>query len=386
MLLPTIQSLENRQLSAEAMFLALRKHGISFFTGVPDSLLKHFCAYVEENTSSDEHIISANEGGAIALAVGHYISSNEIALVYMQNSGLGNAINPLLSLAGFEAYSIPMLLMIGWRGRPGTKDEQQHVHQGRITLPLLDLLHIEYKVLENDLASVLASVEYAIIHIRSHKRPYALVVPANVFVPYEKKENSLEKAFTRERAIRIILDNIDSESLIVATTGKASREVYEYRVNKGQKHSRDFLNVGAMGHTSQIALRVAQQRPDKKVYCFDGDGSVIMHMGGLGLVGTQAPSNFYHIILNNGSHDSVGGQPTVGFDINFAAIAKGCGYKNAFDRVSEKNIREVISTVNNLEGPVLLEVIVDKGSRNDLGRPVQSLNELLNSFMSVRVG
>jgi phosphonopyruvate decarboxylase len=371
-------------LDAKDTFELLKTNGVTFFTGVPDSLLKDFCAYVTDNSSADDHIISANEGGAIALAVGHYLSTREPALVYMQNSGFGNTLNPLLSLADPEVYSIPMLLMIGWRGEPGKKDEPQHVKQGRITLQLLEALEIPYRVLDASLEAAKRTVREACEVMRDKSCPYALVVQEGTFEPYTLKgEVKTAYPYNIEQAIQTIIDRLSPDDVIISTTGKTSREVFEYREALGQGHKSDFLTVGSMGHCSQIALGVALRRPDRNIYCLDGDGAVIMHMGGLALVGTQAPKNFKHIVINNGAHDSVGGQPTVGFDIDFAAIAKACGYKLAMKAETPEEINEAVSAVKASDGPSFLEIRVNKGARKDLGRPTTTPIENRDSLMAL---
>jgi len=364
------------------LFDILINNDISFFTGVPDSTIKDFCAYVTDNVSSENHVINANEGSAVALAAGYYLATKKISLVYMQNSGLGNAINPLLSLADPEVYGIPMLLMIGWRGEPGKKDESQHAKDGKITLKMLELMDISYAIIGDSIQDVKKIVEGLCCTMREKKCPCALVVRRNAFEKYALK-NIIETNFPlkREEAIKIVMDQLDYNSIIVSTTGMTSREVFEYREHLKQGHQNDFLAIGSMGHCSQIALGIALKKPAKSIYCFDGDGSVIMHMGSLATLGIRAPQNFKHIIFNNGSHDSVGGQPTFGFEINFRTIAKGCGYKLALTVQTPGEIKEAMSTLSSRKGPVLLEIKVNKGARENLGRPTVSPSESKNIFM-----
>jgi phosphonopyruvate decarboxylase len=360
----------------------LVERGFDFFTGVPDSLLKDFCAYVTDNTDSNRHIIAANEGGAIALACGHYLATGKPGLVYMQNSGQGNATNPLVSLADADVYSIPVLLLIGWRGQPGIKDEPQHIKQGKITLSLLDTLNIPYRLLPqtNDMAAQCLDEIAALI--KSTQAPVALVVIEGTFESYKSQiVTTSHYQLERETAINIVVENLAPSDIIVSTTGKISRELYEYRDAAGKDHSRDFLTVGSMGHASQIALGIALARPHRQVYILDGDGAAIMHMGSFTIIGSQKPENIKHIILNNGCHDSVGGQPSAGFKINFVEIAKGCGYKVALQADNPGEVHEKIKMLSSSQGPALLEIKVKKGARADLGRPKSSPKENKTGFM-----
>jgi len=369
-------------ISPKNFYELLIKKEIKFFTGVPDSLLKDFCAYIVDNTDKKNNIIAANEGGAIALAAGYHLSSRKIGLVYMQNSGQGNSINPLVSLTDSDVYSIPMLLLIGWRGEPGKEDEPQHVKQGKITLELLNTLEIPYEIIPDSIEDAKNSLDKAINYMKNNNAPFALVVKKNTFEKYDLK-NKVKTSFdlNREEAMKLIVNNLDSQNIIISTTGKISRELFEYREELGQEHKTDFLTVGSMGHSSQIALGIALQKQDKQIYCFDGDGSVIMHMGSLAIIGQQAPKNFKHIIFNNGAHDSVGGQPTVGFEINLQSIAKDCGYKTTLKAESKLEVIEKINLIKSVEGPAFLEIKVNKGARKDLGRPTKSSKENKKDFM-----
>ena len=354
------------------LFNELKSHNVNFFTGVPDSILKNFCSYISDKTSENEHIIAANEGAAIAIAAGYHIATGNIPLVYMQNSGLGNSVNPLLSIADKEVYSLPMILMIGWRGEPGFKDEPQHIKQGRIQNNMLVSMEIPYRILDSKTSDLSTFINEIIYLVQKEQAPVAIVVRKDTFNSYKlKNEDTFMFEMNRENAIEQILNNIPKDTIIVSTTGKLSREVFEYRFKNKQGHQYDFLTVGGMGHCSQIALGIALNT-SKKVICIDGDGALIMHMGSLGIIGKNAPSNFIHILINNGAHDSVGGQPTIGFYINFPDIALACGYKKAFSISSVIKLKEISSNIINENGPVFLEVKVKKGSRSDLGRPTKS--------------
>lgn len=369
-------------LSVKETFDAFGANGVTFFAGVPDSLLKDICAYITDSTDAERHVIAANEGAAVALVAGHHLATGDLGLVYLQNSGLGNVVNPLLSLADAEVYSIPMLLMIGWRGEPGVSDEPQHVKQGRVMLAMLDAMEIGYEVLSKDAAVAREQIRAARDAAVEGQRPFALVVRKGTFEPYVlQSERATDFALVREDAVRLTLDQLPEDAVVVSTTGKTSREVFEYRAARGQGHHRDFLTVGAMGHASQIALGIALRRPERDVYCLDGDGAVLMHMGSLVLQGTRAPANFRHIVINNGAHDSVGGQPTAGFDIDLAAIARASGYRSAESVEAPAEIETAIRRIAEEPGPSLLEIRVNKGARDDLGRPTRTPIENRDELM-----
>lgn len=362
-------------------FNLLKSKGIEFFTGVPDSSLKHFCAYIMDHTAETEHIITANEGGAVALATGYYLATGKSALVYMQNSGQGNSINPLVSLADPEIYSIPILILIGWRGEPGTKDEPQHKKQGKITLSLLETLKIPNFILpkEEDGAKEVINESFDILNRNS--TPVAIVVRKGTFGEYPYSPPNSNYPLTREKAISLILENLTEKDVIVSTTGKTSREIYEYRDLYNQSHEKDFLTIGSMGHTSMIAMGIALQKPERQIFCMDGDGAVIMHMGSLAIIGSNDVKNFKHIIFNNGAHESVGGQPTVAQKISFTDIAKACGYKHTFKAKTKEEIEEAIKILKESTGPALLEIFIKQGSRPDLGRPKTTPLENKKAFM-----
>ena len=362
----------------------LKEKGIEFFTGVPDSLLKDFCAYIKDTVDSKSNIITANEGNALALASGYYLATGNPALVYMQNSGIGNAINPLASLTDELVYSIPALLLIGWRGEPGKKDEPQHKKQGLITTELLEVLSINYKVIDKEttIEEALEYVNIAIDYMNENKKPYAIVIKKEAFTKYELK-NKQETSYdmNRERAIEIIVKNLDEKDIVVSTTGMASRELFEIRERNGQGHEKDFLTVGSMGHASHIGLGIALEKNNRNVYVIDGDGAFIMHMGGAAIIGSEKPENFKHIVINNGAHDSVGGQETCGHNINMPQIALACGYKWAKTVDSEEELADTIEEFKTISGPGFLEIRVKKGARKDLGRPTVAPIENKENFM-----
>jgi len=363
----------------------LQSEGVEFYTGVPDSLLKNVCAYITDHFDSKHNIIAANEGGAVALAAGYHLATGKVGCVYMQNSGEGNAINPLASLTDPEVYHIPVLLLIGWRGRPGVHDEPQHVKQGKVTTGILNVMGINYEVLskEQDMAS--KQLEKAMRSIHETGNAFALVVEKDTFDSYTLQHvEKNEYEMSREEAIQTVAASIPSNAVIVSTTGMISRELFEYRTSMGQNHERDFLTVGSMGHASQIALGIALQHPERKVYCFDGDGASIMHMGNMAIVGSKQPDNYVHIVFNNGAHDSVGGQPTVGHEIDLVEIAYAMHYQHACcvwtKEMLDKALKDMFA-----DGLQLIEVRVKKGNRKDLGRPTTTPiqnKEALMSFLN----
>lgn len=368
--------------SVEKFYDTLRNCGIKLFTGVPDSLLKNLCAYITDNSDSFHNIIAANEGAAVGIAAGHYMATGEVPVIYMQNSGIGNAVNPLMSLADEKVYSLPILLIIGWRGEPGVHDEPQHVKQGEVTLPLLDAMEIPYVILSDDDSSALPAVQMIVNDCKKLSRPHAIVIRKNTFGKYRLKNEAVnDYPLSREEALTRIVKSMDNDSVIVSTTGKLSRELFELRESSGQDHSHDFLTVGSMGHASSISLGIALEKPERRVYCFDGDGAFIMHMGAITNVGALAPKNYVHVVFNNGAHESVGGQPTLGFGIDMCAIAKACGYKEAVTITTGEEFEELSKTINTIDGPALVELRVRIDSRENLGRPTTTPIENKEAFM-----
>jgi len=348
----------------------LLNEGIEFFTGVPDSTLKHFCFYLDDNISKANHIIAANEGNSIAIAVGYNISTGKIPLVYMQNSGLGNAINPLTSLVDKEIFAIPMLIMMGWRGEPGKEDAIQHRKDGEIQLEMLDLLGLDYTILPSDNQDLATQIHHSIVQAKELDSPQVLLVRKDSFESYSSSisKPNQEICISREYAISRILDLIEQDSAVISTTGKASRELYEIRKEKGEIGI-DLMTVGSMGHVSSVSLGVALQNKNRNVYCIDGDGSLIMHMGALSIIGKYSSSNFRHILLNNFSHDSVGGQESSADMIDFSLLSKAVSYKKYFKICKKSDFPNIFSEFQSSTGPSFLEIIVDKGSRPNLSRP-----------------
>lgn len=375
-------------IEAGFFYEALAKQGVGFFTGVPDSLLKSFCASITDHIDCNQHVIAVNEGAAIGLAAGYHLASGKIPLVYMQNSGLGNATNPLLSLADAAVYCIPMILVIGWRGERGIPDEPQHIKQGAVTSVLLEDMGIPYAILSSEKDEATEQIARAFRCITESDAPFALVVRKGVFAPYTVQTNdaagALEAELSREEAIEEVIRAAPQSGVFVSTTGMASRELYELREKHGQSRAQDFLTVGSMGHASSIALGIALQKPELPVTCLDGDGAVLMHMGALATIGVKKPRNLLHIVLNNGAHDSVGGQPTIALDIDLPAIARACGYVNVYSARTGAELRAALEAKH--DALTFIEVRVRKGARKDLGRPrstpLENKVELMNYIRS----
>jgi len=377
---------ERDVLNPAHFFTLLRAHGTTFFAGVPDSLLKDMCAYIAEKIPSHSHIITANEGTALALAAGHHLATNQIPCVYLQNSGLGNLVNPLLSLCDPKVYSIPVLLLIGWRGEPGKKDEPQHLVQGALTPEILTKMGVPCDILPDYAEGAFQVLGKAYDYMNEKKAPFALLVQKGTFDNYAltSDQGSFKgpEMMHREEILELIVQHFP-HSPLVTTTGFTSRELFELRVTRAELHDKDFLTVGSMGHCSSIALGVALAQPEREVLCIDGDGAALMHMGALATAGMVAGKNFKHILINNAVHDSVGGQATGCGNIDFPAIARGCGYRDAAVASTAEDIRTALLALKTKDGPYLLELRALPGARKDLGRPTTSTIENKEAFMAM---
>lgn len=348
-----------------------------YYAGVPDSQLKALCNYLMDRYNNDpvHHIIAANEGNATALAAGYYLSTGKIPVVYMQNSGIGNTVNPVMSLLNENVYGIPCIFVVGWRGEPGVHDEPQHVFQGEMTIPLLQDMGIETFIVRNT-----TGVEEVRKTMQKYERllqqgkSVAFIVAKDA-LSYDKKvlyENKYQ--MLRETAIEHIVNAV-GEDIIVSTTGKASRELFEIRERKGMKHGNDFLTVGSMGHSSSIALEIALQKPDRRIWCIDGDGALIMHMGAMAIIGNKKPCNMIHVIINNEAHETVGGMPTVMETMDLAKIAIGCGYQRYQCAGNEEELKEQLRICKSEQCLTMLEIKAAIGARADLGRPTMTPRE-----------
>lgn len=367
-------------MQVQDFYNTLLSNGIDYFCGVPDSLLKSFCAYISDNT--ENHTITANEGNAIGLAAGHYLATGRPACVYMQNSGIGNCVNPLLSLTDEDVYNIPLLMIIGWRGEPGKKDEPQHIKQGKVTSKLLDAMGIEYKILPENFSDAKIIINETCKYMKETQKPYAFIIKKGLFEEYKlinKKINPYN--LVREKAIEEVIKYLNYKDVIISTTGHISREVYEIRERLGQSHKQDFLTVGSMGHSSSIALGVALSKPDRNIYCFDGDGALLMHLGALVINASKKLQNFKHIVFNNEAHDSVGAQPTAADTANLPQLAIDAGYKNAYSVKTLEELDNILPKFISDKESSFLEIKVKCGARPDLGRPKESPTENKKLFM-----
>lgn len=355
-----------------------------FFTGVPDSQLQGVCDYLMDRYGHDRrhHVIAANEGNAAALAAGYHLATGKIPVVYLQNSGLGHILNPIASLLNDRVYGIPTLFIVGWRGEPGVHDEPQHVFQGTITLQLLEDADITAFVIGQDTPE--DAVNEALEKFRSlfaNGKSAAFVARKGSLTHGKRPTYGNDHTLLREEAIGLIVEASGTDP-IISTTGKTSRELYELRDRNGQGHQFDFLTVGSMGHSSSIALGVALQKPDTVVWCLDGDGAVLMHMGAMATIGAAGPRNLIHVVINNEAHESVGGLPTVAGDINLPSIAQACGYAEVFSVNSADALKNVLARVRMLQGPIFLEIKCAPGSRPDLGRPRTAPQDNKKTFMA----
>ena len=358
--------------------------GVDFFTGVPDSLLKPLCNYLMYNYGIDKnhHVIAANEGNAVALASGYYLATGKYPCVYMQNSGEGNIINPVASLLNDKVYGIPMIFIVGWRGEPGVHDEPQHIYQGEVTLKLLEDMDIKYQVVDNmttkgDINKTMKEFN----KVLQSGKDVAFVVKKGAFSFSEKVEYKNDSTMLREDIIKHIV-NVSKDDPIISTTGKASRELFEIREANKDSHKYDFLTVGSMGHASSIALGVAINKPNTKIWCIDGDGAILMHMGSMAVIGANKLNNFVHVLINNGSHETVGGLPTVASGVDFIAIAKSCGYDYAVSVDNFKDLDDELKKIKENNVLSFIEIKCAIGARSDLGRPTTTAKENKENFMN----
>ncbi len=354
-------------LDQKFVFQGLAKYGVTFFTGVPDSFLNGFCDYALINFP-ERNVIAANEGNAIAIAAGHYFASQEIPLVYMQNSGIGNAVNPLVSLADRNIYAVPILLLIGWRGQPGIGDHPQHELQGEITLNMLDMMHIPHAILKDDETEFMSVLAKAVAYCRQTQQPYGLVAPRGVMAAAEKT-NIRDSVYpmSREEAMEIILDHMPEDTIYAATTGRATRELFFLREKRKETKAHDFLNVGSMGHASSVALGIALERMDRNIVVLDGDSAAMMHMGAMTMVSKLSVPNYMHVVLNNGAHESVGGQPSCGYKIDFTKIAEACGYATIKHPVTtNEELTEAVNILKDCGCASFIDCRIHKGINGKL--------------------
>lgn len=370
-------------LDQEKVFQTLADHGVTFFTGVPDSYLNGFCNYALANCG-ERNMIAANEGNAVGIAAGHYFATKKIPLVYMQNSGMGNTVNPLASLVDKDVYAVPMLLLIGWRGQGNTEpNHPQHKLQGEITPGLLDVMHIPYSVLTDSDEEFKQAVEKAVKYCEATRQPYALIAPKGVMAAADKPNNKdTVYPMSREEAIEVILDHMPADTLYTATTGRATRELFFLREKRNETKAHDFLNVGSMGHASSVALGIAVEKPDRPVVALDGDSALMMHMGAMTMVSKLNTPNFMHVVLNNGAHESVGGQPSAGHLIDFTAIAEACGYATVHHPVTtETELVDAINALKNCGRASFIDCRIHKGLNRKLPPIIFDHREAIDAFI-----
>ncbi len=371
-------------LNQEKVFDILQDCGVKYYVGVPDSYLNGFCNYALANCG-DRNVIAANEGNAVALAAGHYLATKEIPLVYMQNSGEGNTVNPLASLVDKEVYAIPMLLLIGWRGQGNTEpNHPQHKLQGEITTGLLELMHIPYSILEDDDAKFVEVIDKATKYCKENRAPYALVAPKGVMADPDKP-NNIDDVYpmSREEAIEVILDHMPADTIYSATTGRATRELFFLREKRGETKAHDFLNVGSMGHASSVALGIALSKPDRKVVALDGDSAAIMHMGAMTMVSKVNAPNFLHVVLNNGAHESVGGQPSAGHLLDWTKIADACGYATVHHPIeTEEQLIEAINELRDCGRAAFIDCRIHKGLTRKLPPIIFDHREAIDALIT----
>lgn len=357
--------------------------GSDFYTGVPDSQLKALCNYLMDTYGIDSkhHVIAANEGNCTALAAGYHLATGKIPVVYMQNSGEGNIINPVASLLNDKVYAIPVVFIVGWRGEPGIHDEPQHIYQGEVTIKLLEDMDIQtFVISKNTTDDEVIEAMNRFRKVLDAGKDVAFVIGKDALSTEVKVKYSNDNSMVREDIIKHIV-NVTGEDPIISTTGKASRELFEIRETNGQSHKYDFLTVGSMGHSSSIALGVAINKPDTKIWCVDGDGAVLMHMGSMAVLGANAPKNMVHVVINNGAHETVGGMPTVAAAIDLVAIAKACGYPNAVSVDTFDDLDKELVAAKERNELSFIEVKCSIGARDDLGRPTTTAIENKQNFM-----
>lgn len=360
--------------------------GIDFFTGVPDSLLSPLCdtLYLQYGSKGKQHIVAANEGNAVGLAAGHYIASGRPALVYMQNSGIGNAVNPIASLLHEQVYGIPCLFVVGWRGEPGIYDEPQHKFQGVVTVETLELMDIKTFILEkNNTPEETVNYFVQCRDLLRKRKCAAIVIRKGALTCGEVASYGNANTMTRERVLELVLKGADREGIFVSTTGKTSRELFELREKRNEDHGHDFLTVGSMGHALMIALGIAMEKPERTVWCIDGDGAAVMHLGGLAIAAGMGCKNLIHIVINNAAHESVGGMPVATGRVDFSALAKAAGYESVFRADSEDTLCQALADLKNVAKSRFLEVHTALGSRSDLGRPTITPKENLEALRKV---
>lgn len=358
-----------------------KKYGFTFFSGVPDSTFKSWIKFLERENNGLTNIISVNECEAAAVCAGYHIATGNIGVLYMQNDGFAKTVNPFTSFCNPEVYSIPILLIIGWRGQPERKDAVQHRKMGEILVPLLNLLNIPFEIIPKDTEKIDDIFKKAKAYMVKNNRAFAIIIRKNIFQGLPSENKISDNMMYREDALRTVVDGLTGNEIIVSTTGKISRELLEYRIEKNKKTDHDFYNVGAMGCAQSIGLGIALNNKEKKVFVFDGDGSLLMQMGGITTIGHYHPKNFFHLIFDNNAHDSTGGQPTCSDTVDFAKVALSCNYKFVKTVATKKSLVKAIKEMRNVDGPAMIVVKVRRGARKNLKRPDRKLTDYKKDLM-----
>lgn len=368
--------------SCEELFRTFRKFGFNFYTGIPCSIFKDWINFIVERKDT-QHVIGTSEGETIAIATGYYLASKDFPVVYMQNSGLGNSVNPLTSLTAPEVFGIPFLLLISWRGEPRLEDEPEHKKMGKITTNILDTLHIPYSIMPDNIEGIEATLGEAKRFMQQKSTPYAILIGKGTIGKYDKVQKKIRfpSTISREEAIKLAADKLHKSGLIVSTTGKISRELFEYIESTRRNHQNIFYTVGSMGCSTGIALGLALRKKKKKIFLFDGDGACLMKLGSMATVGHYFPANFFHILFDNQCYDSTGGQPTVSKTVDFVGIAESCNYRYAELATSHEELEYSLNRLIRKRGPYMLVAKVKSGARDNLGRPTIKPQENKEKFI-----
>jgi len=337
----------------------LIRQDANVFTGIPCSYLTPLIHEVIARKET-RYVLASSEGDALAIASGIWLAGG-MGVVFCQNSGLGNMVNPLTSMN--EPFGIPALLLVTWRGKPGVKDEPQHKRMGEITPELLSLIGVEWELLPQEEGTALEVLKRACNFIRRVQRPYALVMSRSTFTSDEDIAIPSSNYPSRSEALAAFLDNVDAGAVVIATTGKTGRELFTLDDRCGH-----FYCVGSMGYASSVAHGIALGSK-RRVYLLDGDGAAIMHMGNLTSIGSSHPANLIHIVLDNGCYDSTGAQPTASTSVDFVALALAVGYAQAQSCRSQGDFVLALRSHLPGTGPRLLHVPIRMGSMSQLGRP-----------------
>ena len=351
----------------------LEDAGFSPFMGIPCSVLKPLLDYIADGNCSTRNYLCSSEGDAMGLAAGFSLSG-KLPVVYMQNDGYGNAINPLSSL--LLLYKLPVLLLISWRGEPGAKDAPQHAVMGSVILSLLDTFEIPYIVLDNEERNLKDSVTRAKNHCMAESKPFAFVIRKGYFDRYNASISQSNTMLNRRlEYIRLLSAKLQPNDVLLGTTGFAGREMYQIVTHKGK-----FYMMGSMGCLASLGLAIALEQPDKRIILLDGDGAILMKMGALATVGYHRPSNLIHICFDNRSYESTGGQPTLSTTVDLRAVAKACGYTTVHNIKTTGEFEAMWNNEAKYPKPHFLHIEINPGTEEELARPSISPEEMRDCF------